>query len=108
MVFLILYRKIERSQALLKQLRMEYAAFSAAKDMPAPADINICQILFRLPVLRIKHSINTCAIGPGRISENAESGISPCLISIDSGSLHGSGIFSHMLADKIILFRFIQ
>ena len=28
MVFLILYRKIERSQALLKQLRMEYAAFS--------------------------------------------------------------------------------
>ena len=45
MVFLILDRKIERSQALLKQLRMEYAAFSAAEDMPALADINICQIL---------------------------------------------------------------
>ena len=87
---------------------MEYAAFSATKDMPAPADINICQILFRLPVLRIKHRIDTRAIGSGRIAKDTESCISPCLISIDTGILHGSGIFFHMLPDEIILFRFIQ
>ena len=108
MVFLILDREVERSETLLEQLWMEDAAFAAAEDMPAPADIHIRQILFRLPVLRIKHRIDTRAVGRGRVTKDTESCISPCLISIDTGILHGSGIFSHMLADKIILFRFIQ
>ena len=108
MVLLILHRKVERSETLLKQFRMKDTAFAAAEDMPTPADIHIRQILFRLPVLRIKHRIDTCTIGPGRISENAESSISPCLISIDPGIHHGSGIFFHMLPDEVILFRFIQ
>ena len=108
MVFLILDREVERSETLLEQLWMEDAAFAAAEDMPAPADIHIRQVLFRLPVLRIKYRIDTCTVGPWRVAKDTESCISPCLISIDPGILHGSGIFFHMLPDEIILFRFIQ